>query len=67
MSISDNVLGVRLAHVTTLETVAPHLIVLDSKMVDGRHWSAMESTVAAPPYTATSGSEDTSQGGDDYT
>ena len=52
--ISNDDLGVRTAHVTTLENVIPHLTALDEKMVEGKQWSVSE--VAAPvaqPSTAT--------------
>lgn len=59
----DDDLGVRSAHITTLDTVAPHLLALDGKMVDGRQWSVTEGTVAAPPSADTSTNEDTPKGG----
>ena len=46
--ITNDDLGVRTAHVTTLEHVIPHLIALNDKMVEGKQWSVSEVAAPAP-------------------
>ena len=40
---------VRTAHITTLDSVVPHLLALDGKLVDGRQWAVAEGAPEAAP------------------
>ena len=41
-SDNDTDVGVRSAQITTLDSLVPHLLALDGKMVDGRPWAVTE-------------------------